>query len=575
MTAPQLFRQLIAPYLTRWVLFAFLNGIAIALFITSLFLIEHIVKLLFQGNMDDCSVISTFFIETISRYIALDTNTESITWMAFWVVLFLLFKSILQFIGFTLLAPVKSGVLKNLRDRIYKKVLILPLSYYASGKRGNMISVATNDVQEVEFSLLKSFQQFLIDPITVIIYLTILFLINPYLTLFVLLFLPISGFLISLASRSLRKKGKKAKEILGETFAFIEETLSGLRVIKSFNAEHYFEGRFNKDNDHFAKVQTQIHRHVDLASPLSEVLGVTTVMVILVFGGYQILQSDSQLSAALFIVYMAIFAQVINPVKNVAAAFSNFRRGMAVLDRVVEILNSDEVILEDKNPIGVTTFMQQIEYRKVNFGYNPSKLVLENINFTIEKGKTYAIVGPSGAGKSTFIDLLPRFYDVTAGEILVDGVPIKKLAINQLRSLFAIVSQEVVLFNDTIRNNITYGLENITNEAVEAAARKAYAFDFIDRMPDRFETKVGDRGSLLSGGEKQRISLARAFLRNTPILILDEATSALDIESEMAIQKALQAIENKTLLIIAHRPTTIRNAEVVVTVVDQQVKIVE
>ncbi len=570
MNSRKLFLQLIKPFTVRWIVFACLNALAIALFIVSLFLLEPIIKLLFQGNMDNCSAISTYFVEQISLKFQIDFQARTIVLMALGIVFFILLKSILQFFAFWILAPAKSGVLQNLRNMLYKKMLILPLSYYTEGKRGNMVSVATNDVQEMEFTLLKSFQQFLMDPFTVAIYLIILFVISPQLTLFVLLFLPVSGLIITIASRSLRKKGRNAKEILGDTFAFIEETLSGLRVIKSFNVEQIFKRRFDKKNENFAYLQTRIHRHVDLASPLSEVLGVATVMVILVFGAYQILQEDATLSAALFIVYMSIFAQVINPIKNCAAAYSNYRRGIATLDRVVEILNSDEKILEDPNPVEIASFNNKIEFKGVSFAYQKDKPVLEEINLVLEKGKTYAIVGESGAGKSTLVDLLPRFYDITSGSLTIDDIPIQRCKISQLRSLFSIVSQDVVLFNDTIWNNLTYGLDNVDTDRVVAAAKKADALTFIEKLPLQFQTVVGDRGSLLSGGEKQRISLARALLRNTPILILDEATSALDIESEMAIQNALQTIQDKTVIIIAHKPATIRNADAVITVVDKQ-----
>jgi len=326
-------------------------------------------------------------------------------------------------------------------------------------------------------------------------------------------------------------------------------------------------------NHRFTRLQKRIYRKVDLASPLSEFLGVTVVMIILVFGGLQVINGTGNLNAGLFIVYIALFTQIINPAKNIATAFSNFRRGMAALDRISEILDEDEIILEKEHPLPISNFKQQIEYKNVSFSYSHRE-VISDLSLTVQKGEVIAIVGASGSGKSTLVDLLPRFYDVTKGEILIDGTNIEQFVIDDLRSLFAIVSQDVVLFNDSVTHNITYGLETYNQEDVVKAAKLAYAYDFIMELPQQFDTQIGDRGLTLSGGQRQRISIARALLRETPILIFDEATSALDSESEKLVQEAIDnMMKERTVFVIAHRLSTIQNADRIIVL--EKGKIVE
>jgi ABC-type multidrug transport system fused ATPase/permease subunit len=428
-----------------------------------------------------------------------------------------------------------------------------------------VVSRAVNDVQELENTLLRSLQQFLTEPITVLIYLVALFIIDYQLTIFTLLLLPFAGFFISLTSRKLRKKAVASKEGLGNLFSHLEESLSGLRIVKGFNAQQHAAGVFDKENKKYAKLYKHILWNIDLASPLSEFLGVTVVMIILVFGGWQVLSGTSDLSAPLFIVYIALITQIINPAKNLAAAFANYRRGAAVLERVEEILHADEKIVQVPNAIPVTDFKHQIEYKNVSFSYNNDVEVIKDMSFTIKKGETFAIVGASGSGKSTLMDLLPRFYDITSGEILIDNINIKDYVIDDLRGLFALVTQDIVLFNDTIYNNITYGLQNVPFEKVKAAAEAAHALEFIETLPLQFDTVLSDRGLSLSGGQRQRLSIARAILRNAPILILDEATSALDIESGKKVHEAIdELMKGRTVIIITHRLSTIENANQVI-----------
>lgn len=559
-----IFFQLLKPYSAKLLAVSFFNLLSVSVAIITFLLIEPFVKLLFQGSIQNVSLVSQYFIKILSPVVDLTSIGSSIFILSIVIILLFLLKNLFLAISLYLMAPIKSDILRKLRNKLYYKILILPISYFTSGRRGDVISRAVNDTQEVEFTIMKSIQTFLTDPLTVAIYFSVLTIISPELTSFVLVLLPIAGLVISFLSRKLRKRTTKAKEKLGIIFAHVEESISGLRIIKGFAAHQHSESIFAKLNSNFTNLQKRIYRRVDLASPLSEFLGVSIVMVILVFGGMQVLHGTGNLNSGLFIVYIVLITQIINPAKNIATAFSNFKRGLAALDRINEILDADEVILQKENPIPVKTFNQQIDYKNVSFTYT-HKEVLTDINLTVQKGEVIAIVGASGSGKSTMVDLLPRFYDVSKGEIYLDQVNIENYVIDDLRSLFAIVSQDVVLFNDSITNNITYGLDNCRFEEVVEAAKSANAYDFIMNLPQQFDTTIGDRGLTLSGGQRQRISIARALLRKTPILIFDEATSALDSESEKLVQEAIDAMmKDRTVFVIAHRLSTIQNASRIV-----------
>ena len=541
------------------------NFFSVIFSVLSLFLLEPFMKLLFTGNLDELAPLSAFFLSAMSKIIDIQTLMVSMTAMVVLVICFFILKNVFTILSSWLMATIKSRFIQNLRNEIYERITILPLSFFSQKKRGDVVSRAVNDVQELENTLLRSLQQFLNDPITVLIYLVTLFIIDYKLTLFTILLLPVAGFFISLASRKLKKKSVISKQGLGRLFSHLEESLSGLKMVKGFNAQQHAKNVFDNENKKYAKLYKQILWNVDLASPLSEFLGIAVVMVILVFGGWQVLSGTGNLSAPLFIVYIALIAFIINPAKNLAAAFANYRRGIAVLERVEEILQADEKIVQAENPIAISAFKDKIEYRKVSFSYHEEVKVIENISFTIKKGETCAIVGASGLGKSTLIDLLPRFYDVTSGEILIDGVNIKEYVIDELRSLFALVTQDVVLFNDTIYNNIAYGLQDIPFEKIKAAAEAAHALEFIESLPQQFQTLLSDRGLSLSGGQRQRLSIARAILRNAPILILDEATSALDIESGKRVLDAIdELMKGKTVIVITHKLNTIENCEQVI-----------
>jgi ABC-type multidrug transport system fused ATPase/permease subunit len=551
---------LLKPYAAKLLAVSFFNLLSVSVAIITFLLIEPFVKLLFQGSANDVSLVSRYFMKLLSPFLDLTSIGNSIFLLSTLIILLFLFKNLFLAISLYLMAPIKSDIVRTLRDKIYYKILILPISYFTSGKRGDVISRAVNDTQEVEFTIMKSIQTFLTDPLTVAIYFTVLTIISPNLTLFVILLLPIAGLIISFLSRKLRKRTVKAKERLGLIFSHVEESISGLRIIKGFSAHQHTEKIFATLNNNFTTLQKKIYRRVDLASPISEFLGVTIVMIVLVYGGLQVLHGSGNLNSGLFIVYIVLITQIINPAKNIATAFSNLKRGMAALDRINDLLQEDEVILEKKNPIPIQSFENKIEFKKVSFSYT-NKKVLTNINLEVNKGDVIAIVGASGSGKSTLVDLMPRFYDVTKGEILIDGVNIEQYVIDDLRSIFAIVSQDIVLFNDTILQNITYGLESCELEDVVEAAKQANAYEFIMNLPKQFETTIGDRGLTLSGGQRQRISIARALLRKTPILIFDEATSALDSESENLVQEAIdRMMQDRTVFVIAHRLSTIQNA---------------
>ena len=553
-------------YKSRFCIIILCNLVAAAFTVLLLLSLEPFITLLFTRSFDELNPLNHFFISLLAIIIDIQNLTSFITTIGIVVILLLILKNVFSVLSSWLMATIKSRFIQSLRNEIYERITILPLSYFSQRKRGDIVSRAVNDVQELENTLLRSLQQFLTDPITVILLLLTLFFIDYKLTLFTLVLIPIAGFFITLVSRKLRKKSVEAKKGLGEMLAHIEESLSGLRIIKGFNAQRHAAAVFDKENKKYATLFKHILWNIDMASPLSEFLGITVIMIILVFGGWQVIYGTGNLSAPMFIVYITIIALIINPAKNMAAAFANYKRGYAVLERVEEILLADEKIVQKPNAIPVNDFKDKIEYKNVTFSYNNDIKVIDNMSFTIKKGETCALVGMSGSGKSTLIDLLPRFYDVTSGEISIDGINIKNYVIDDLRNLFALVTQDIVLFNDTIYNNITYGLQNVPFDKVKDAARVANALDFIEALPNQFDTVLIDRGLSLSGGQRQRLSIARAILRNAPILILDEATSALDMESS---QKVFEAIEKlmceKTVIVITHRLSTIDNANQIIS----------
>ncbi len=482
------------------------------------------------------------------------------------------FKCLTAWLANYFMVPIRTGVLRDLRAQLYKKVVSLPIGFFTEERKGDVMSRMTNDVNEVEASIMSTLDMLFKDPIMILVYLITLFTISWQLTLFVLILLPIAGFLIGRIGRSLKRASTKGQEQNAEILTQIDETLGGLRVVKAFNAESKLTQRFLNLINATRATFNRINRRYYLAHPVSEFFGTALIAILLWFGGTLILGEHSNIDAATFIYYLVIFYSIINPAKDLSKATYGIRRGMASLERIDKILNTKSSIRNIENPKQLTEFQFVIRYENVSFSYQSDRPVLQHIHLDIHKGQTIALVGQSGSGKTTMADLLPRFYDPIAGRITIDGVDIREVKTFDLRALMGNVNQEAILFNDTFYNNITFGVESATMEEVRKAARIANADDFIMATPDQYQTTIGDRGSRLSGGQRQRISIARAILKNPPILILDEATSALDTESEKLVQEALENLmKDRTTLVVAHRLSTIRNADLICVLHEGQI----
>jgi len=461
--------------------------------------------------------------------------------------------------GSYFMIPIRTGVLRDLRAQLYKKIISLPIGFFTDERKGDIMSRMTGDVSEVEASIMSSLDMMFKNPITIVFNLVVLFTISWELTIVVLLLLPFSGYLIGKIGKSLKRRSAVGQEQTGELLSQIEETLGGLRVVKAFNAEGKLEARFALLNEKLRRTFNRLNRRYNLAHPVSEFLGTVTITILLLFGGFLI--NNHTIDAETFIFYLIIFYSIIGPAKDLSKASYSIQKGMASLERVDKILKSENTIKEPVQPETLHPFNDKIEFRHLSFKYE-NEWVLQDINIVVPKGKTVALVGQSGSGKSTLVDLLPRYYDPVKGEVLIDGVNIKKYNTHDIRSQMGNVNQEAILFNDTFFNNIAFGVENATMDQVIEAARIANAHDFISATEDGYESTIGDRGSKLSGGQRQRVSIARAILKNPPILILDEATSALDTESEKMVQEALENLMlNRTTLVVAHRLSTIMRAD--------------
>ncbi len=479
------------------------------------------------------------------------------------VVVFTVLKNLFGFLAISILLPVRHSIVRRLRNDMFSKLLSLPIGYFTEERKGDLMSRMTYDVNEVQTSVMSVMEVFIREPVMIMFYLTSMILISPQLSLFLLIFLPISGLAIGKIGSSLRRYARKMGEQMSDINSVLDETLSGIRVVKAFNAEKSQYLRFLKLNNENFRLRNKSASRSELASPLSETLGIMVVAIILWFGGRLVLK-DQSLEPGAFITYIAFFTQIINPVKNLSSALNQVQKGSAAVARMEEVLQADNAIKEASDARPVAEFRDRIELRGVRFAYG-EKVILDEINLSIEKGRTVALVGSSGAGKSTLADLIPRFHDVTAGEILIDGVNIKALKLDDLRRLMGVVSQEPILFNDTLYNNITLGTGGATKERVQEAARIAHADGFITGKADGYDTVAGDRGARLSGGERQRITIARAVLKNPPILILDEATSSLDTESERIVQQAINNLmQDRTCIVIAHRLSTVQHADEIV-----------
>ncbi|ARV05209.1 antibiotic ABC transporter ATP-binding protein [Polaribacter sp. SA4-10] len=471
------------------------------------------------------------------------------------------FKNFFRYLASYVITFLRTGIVKDLRDKLYHKIVELPVSYFTEKKKGDIIARMTSDVQEVENSILTSIEVIVREPLTVIISITIMLFMSIKLTLFVFILLPVSGFIISSISKKLKANSVKAQKETGNFLSFIEETLTGLRIIKGFNAEKVIETKFNNSTSSFKQLMTSVFHRQTLASPMSEFLGSATIIAILWYGGVEVINKTSALDSSKFLGYILLFYTVLNPIKLITTTFYNIQKGEASAERIMQILNTENSIKDIQNATVKEDFNTKIEFKNISFKYK-KEYVLKDFSLTINKGETVALVGQSGSGKSTLANLITRFYDVNKGDILIDGENIKDITKKSLRDLMGIVSQESILFNDTIANNIKLGAQNANPESVLEASEIANAYEFIKELPAQFETNIGDSGNTLSGGQKQRLSIARAVLKNPPIMILDEATSALDTESEQLVQIALEKMmQNRTSLVIAHRLSTIQKAD--------------
>jgi subfamily B ATP-binding cassette protein MsbA len=499
----------------------------------------------------------------ISRVIEQYSHEKALVFIGIFIIITVFLKVGFQYLANFMIVVIRNGVVRDIRSKIYRKILKLQLGFFSDERKGDIMARMTGDVTEVENSIMNSLEMMIKNPILIIVSVGVMMYMSWSLTLFVFVMFPIAGYIIGRIGKSLKKESRKGQQKMGDILSVIEEDLSGLRIIKAFNAEKKATERFEKENESYFHIMNQLMWRRFLAHPMSEFLGTTVIIIVLWYGGQLILNQKSSLDAAAFIGYLVFFYNIINPAKAFSTALYSVEKGLASMERIDKIINTEESIKEKPNAVSINDFSSKIIYNNVSFAYN-SAPVLKNISIEIEKGKTVAFVGRSGSGKTTLVDLLPRFYDVTGGRITIDGTDLRNLKLKDLRNLIGYVNQEPILFNDSFFNNIAFGLDNATEEQVINAAKIANAHDFIMATEKGYETSIGDRGDKLSGGQKQRLSIARAVMKNPPILILDEATSSLDTESERLVQDALlKLMQNRTSLVIAHRLSTIKNADII------------
>ena len=510
------------------------------------------------------SSIKDHFYYEINSIIESGEKIDALLFICGLILITFFFRNLFRYLALYFLTPIRNGVVHDLRSTLHEKVISLPLGFFTEKRRGDITSRMTTDLVEIEWSIMSSLEMIFRDPLQIIIYLITLMIISPTLTLFVIILFPITGFLIAKVGKSLKKSSEKSQKKMGDILSVLDENIGGLRVVKLFNAEKDVHQKFDGESKKYRSLMTSLLRKKDLSSPMSEFLSTIVMVVVMWFGGKLVLGGSSHLSPESFIGYILIFSQIIPPAKSFTTAYYRLQKGSAAAARVYELMDVKNEIIESKNPKSVSKINESLELKNVSFRYENTD-VLSNISFTIEKGKTIALVGKSGSGKSTIADLCARFYDINEGEVCVDGVNIKNIKLSDLRHLMGVVSQESILFNDSIYNNIKMGNPSASKEEIIEASKIANAYDFIMQTENEFETNIGEKGDKLSGGQKQRISIARAILKNPNLLILDEATSSLDTESEKLVQDALKKLmKERTTLVIAHRLSTIKDADEII-----------
>ncbi len=508
------------------------------------------------------------------KIIAEEGKINALTFICLIVPVVFFFKNLFRYAALFFLVPLRNGAVRDIRQRLFEKLLTLPLSYFSKERKGDILSKMTSDVQEIEHGIISTLDVVFKEPITILVLLGVMLFVNAQLTFFVLIMILITALVIGRIGRSLKRAAAKGQSKLGDMITVVEESLSGMRIVKAFTAEKYQLDKFKDVNSSYFRTMTRALRKRDLSSPLTEFLGISILAIVLWFGGKIVLAEDGALQPAAFIFFMVTFSQLITPSKSFSTAYYNIQKGLASVERIAKILDADIRIVQKPDAKSISDFKDKIEFRNVSFAYYnyDDTRVLQNVNLSFKKGRMVALVGQSGAGKTTLVDLIPRFYDPAQGEILIDGINIKDYKLPELRKLMGIVTQESILFNDTVYNNIRFGVENAPKEDVINAARIANAHDFILRMENGYETVIGDRGHKLSGGERQRLTIARALLNDPPILILDEATSSLDTENEKLVQDAIyKLMEHRTSIVIAHRLSTIQYADEIVVLQDGRI----
>ncbi|MBS1589385.1 MAG: ABC transporter ATP-binding protein [Bacteroidetes bacterium] len=551
------------------------NLLAILFGLFSFSMLAPVLQVLFRENSNPSLSGKTDLLSRVSdqvqRLIISQGKLQTLGYICIAVVVFTMLKNLCIYLAQYILNPIRNAVLRRMRDDIFTKTLSLPIGFFTEERKGDLLSRMTNDINEVELSIMATLEVIFREPFAILITLSYMIFISPTLTLFLLVFLPVSGLIIGRIGKSLKKSSNIAQEQLANMLGVIDETLVGMRVVKAFGAEKHQHIRFMQINNYLFRTRNKIAARRELASPFSETLGVLIVSVVLWYGGQLIFSNQSPLTAEKFLLYIVLFTQIINPFKNLSTSFFNIQKGAAAIERIEHLLDAEATIKDLPNAKPIKGFEHSIEFKNVSFAYG-DRQILQDVNLTIEKGKTIALVGASGAGKSTLVDLIPRFHDVSSGELLIDGENVKNYRLFDLRRLMGVVSQDPILFNDTIYNNITLGSGGAHLEQVKEAAQIAHAEKFIEAKPEGYETVAGDRGTKLSGGERQRITIARAVLKNPPILILDEATSSLDTESERMVQEAINSLmKNRTCLVIAHRLSTVRHADEIIVLEKGQI----